>query len=353
MNDFSRRARQVLIGLAIGDAISWPAMFHRSRLLPAWTRRLRREIDAQREATSVTRVPMPFSLNQPPGSFDLFPTDDTEWAAWTMMNLHSHDCHVNRDWVNAVWSELARSQSTVRGAISTMAAIENFRRGLTPPATGSDNPHYFDDGAMPRAVPIGIAYAGRPAQAAEAAALDARITNAEDGVFVASAVASAISVACAGGSPPSVIDAAVSALPEHCWSRQAVCDALEVARTHASLLSLIPSLHTILNVEYSDGCAGPETLALSLAIVSKCGSGFERAVTGATVFAKGADGVPAIVGAIAGALAEEFPKSEDWPHLALLHGVCLSDLYGVDYIQLIEEFVGACESSMKTQNMNE
>src|SRR5512141_2275250 len=79
MNNFETRARNALLGLALGDAIGWTAMYHRAHTLPAWTRRRRREIDAQREETNVLRIPMPFSLNQPSETFDLCPTDDTEW----------------------------------------------------------------------------------------------------------------------------------------------------------------------------------------------------------------------------------------------------------------------------------
>ena len=62
MNELKIRARNAMIGLAIGDAISWSAMFHRSYLLPPWTRRIRREIDASSEATNVILQPTPFRM---------------------------------------------------------------------------------------------------------------------------------------------------------------------------------------------------------------------------------------------------------------------------------------------------
>ena len=65
MNEIKQRAKNAMIGLAIGDSISWTSMFHRSVLLPQWTRRIRREIDASSETTNVLLTPMPFSLNQP------------------------------------------------------------------------------------------------------------------------------------------------------------------------------------------------------------------------------------------------------------------------------------------------
>lgn len=83
MSDIKQRAKNAMIGLAIGDSISWTSMFHRSVLLPPWTRRIRREIDAASETTNVIVTPMPFSLNQPAKYFNISPTDETEWAAFS------------------------------------------------------------------------------------------------------------------------------------------------------------------------------------------------------------------------------------------------------------------------------
>ncbi|MBI2427417.1 MAG: hypothetical protein HYV29_01210 [Ignavibacteriales bacterium] len=83
MTDMKQRARNAMVGLAIGDAISWTSMFQRSFLLPPWTRRIRREIDTSSEATNVIVTPMPFSLNQPAQHFDISPTMNTEWSAFS------------------------------------------------------------------------------------------------------------------------------------------------------------------------------------------------------------------------------------------------------------------------------
>jgi len=343
MNDFRRRARNALLGLAIGDAIGWPAMFHRSQVLSPWTRRIRREMDAQREDAGVLRVPMPFSLNQPSATFDLCPTDDTEWAAWTIDGLLANGCAVDAECVTAQWSGLAHSGAVVRGGVSTQAALANLRNGTMPPASGRNNPHYFDDGAVCRAVPIGIAYAGSPDRAADAAAIDACVTNAEDGIWVAQAVAAAVSAACGGASRVSVIEAARGFLPADSWSRRTADRALRLSGQEVPSLALLPLLHRVLNAEYSDGCVGPETLALALAIVQHFGERFDEAVTAAAAFAKGADALPALVGAIAGALAPGTPIPPQWEgSLGPLRGICLPSLAGRDYPGLVETFVAAC-----------
>jgi ADP-ribosylglycohydrolase len=347
MNDFETRARNALLGLAVGDAIGWTAMYHRARTLPAWTRRRRRDIDAQREDADVLRIPMPFSLNQPSAVFDLCPTDDTEWAAWMMNNLIRHGCVVRENWVHEAWKELAGSEGPVRGGVSTAAALENLRRGLLPPATGRDNPHYFDDGAVCRAVPIGIVCTGNPRLVCEAAAIDASVTNFEDGVWVASAAAAAVAAACNGETAESVIDAGIAALPEASWSRRTAEEALQIAGRESSPLALIPALHGIPNKEYSDGCVGPETLALSLALVSRLGKRFEEAVLAAAAFAKTADSVPSLVGAIAGALSPEDVIPAEWKKATTLRGICLPEYAGRDYLQLVEQFLAAVPISRK------
>lgn len=341
MNVLQQRARGALLGLAIGDAIGWPAMYHRSRTLPSWTRRIRREIDMQREDASVLRVPIPFSLNQPAATFELGPTDDAEWAAWTIRFLIEHGCVVEEKPVTDAWVGLSRQVPPVRGGVSTQAALENLRRGILPPASGRDNPHFFDDGATCRAVPVGIAYACNPGAAAAAAALDASATNFEDGVWVAGAIAAAISAACAGEPADSVVNVALSRVPGDSWSRRIAEKALAIAGGGQAPLALVSRLDGIVSKEYSDGCIGPESLALTLALIRHFQGRFDEAVTTAALFARSADAVPALVGAIAGALSPDAQTLQQWSHWSL-QGICLPQLAGADYLQVVNEFVDCC-----------
>lgn len=345
MNNRQRRARNALLGLALGDAIGWPAMFHRARVLPPWTRRLRREIDAQREEAGVLRVPMPFSLNQPAAAFDFCPTDDTEWAAWTMEKLMGAQCAVTERGTVEAWTALASDPRHVAGGVSTVVALENLRRGLRPPVSGHDNPHYFDDGSACRAVPIGVAYAGAPQEAARAAEIDAAVTNAEDGVWISRAIASAVSVACAGGTSRESIAAATAALPAGSWIARVVAGALAATSAKDGLLSLLPALHSVLNREYSDGSAAPETLAIALAIVAHVSENLNEGITAAASLAKGADSIPPLVGALCAALNDGEPVPASWMEdLRTLRGVALPGMAGKDYHDCIARFVSACPS---------
>ncbi len=338
MHDLRTRARNAMFGLAIGDALSWPAMFHRSHLLPFWTRRIRREIDAEAETTNATPVVMPFSLNHSAETFALAPTDDTEWATFTLKSLLSLGGKLDHESWLAFWQSLAKC-ADIKGSISIQAALENLRRKKLPPASGHDHPHYFDDGAVARAVPIGIVCSGNHAEAAAMAAVEAQITNAEDGLWAAQAMAAGVSAACGGASLENVIASAVAQLPEHAWIRRTVAEALALCDISKSALEIIPCLsETVINREYNYGNVAPETFALTLAIVKQTQGQFENAVMLATTFAKTADSVPAFVGALCGALTNREILSPSWREcLQKLHGICVPSLAGSNFIELVEQ----------------
>lgn len=339
MNEIKQRAKNAMIGLAIGDSISWTSMFHRSVLLPQWTRRIRREIDASSETTNVLLTPMPFSLNQPAKYFNISPTDKTEWAAFAAeivleSNLKTHEQKVFDGWI-----KLANSQIPIRGGVSTQAAINNLKRGLKPPQTGKQNPHYFDDGAMIRAVPIGIICSGHPEEAARLAEIDASVTNSEDGIWAAQAIASAISLICAGRSSSEAINAAYQYLPESSWIKRVVDDAMNLAEKSDSVFSILPELQNrIVNREYSYGNIAPETLALTLVIAKLHGDDFEKAISTSACFAKSGETLPAIVGALVGAIQAQNIVSNYWlASIEKLKGISIPNYAEKSYLNIVEE----------------
>jgi ADP-ribosylglycohydrolase len=107
--------------------------------------------------------------------------------------------------------------TTLLTGFSERAAIENLRRGVLPPASGNDNPQHYDDSAVPRAVAIGLRFAGQPQRAAALAAADAQITNAEDGVWAAQAMACAIALLAGGATLDAALEAARAHFPADSW----------------------------------------------------------------------------------------------------------------------------------------
>jgi len=347
MNDVKQRAKNAMIGLAIGDAISWTAMFNRSFLLPEWTRRKRREIDLDSESTNVITLPMPFSLNQDATNFDISPTHNTEWAAFTAEIILSEGDIFSKDHWASNWIKLAESNDTVRGSVGLKTALHNLRNGILLPQCGKENPHYFDDSAMSRAVPIGVFCFGKPDEAIRITEIDASITNSEDGVWAAQAMAVAISLVCTGEDIVRAIEIGLQNLPESSWTRRLVDEAIKITDNCDSIFSVLPELHNkIVNREYSYGNVAPETLALTFAIAKLHGNNFEKAVTTASSLAKSGETLPAMVGALVGASQSNIIASETWlKSIEKLKGICIPSLSGNNYLELIERLSNLGERS--------
>ena len=336
MSEIKKRAFRAMTGLAMGDAVSWPAMFQRSHLLPPWTRRIRREMDAAAENQRISRLPMPFSLNQSAAGFDIAPAILSEWAVFVAQRLIAENGKLTAETVRRDWLKLANADGEILAPVSVRSAISNLQKSVFPPASGHDNPHYFDDAALCRVLPIGIICAGNPELAAVMAENEAAVTHSEDGIWTAKAFAAAASVACAEGDPAAAIDAAIAQLPQKSWSRRMVEQALAIAKSANSIFEIHPELSaTIINREYSYGGAAPESLALTLAIVEKCGGDVAAGIAAACTFAKTAESVPALTGALCGALATDDFLSENWrKRLAQLKGISLPNLAGADYLAI-------------------
>ncbi|MDT3697128.1 MAG: ADP-ribosylglycohydrolase family protein [Ignavibacterium sp.] len=339
MNDVKQRAKNAMLGLAIGDAISWTSMFHRSVLLPHWTRRIRREIDTSSETTNVLLTPMPFSLNQPAEYFNISPTDKTEWAAFSAEILLKSNNESYEQNIYSEWLKLVNSPDQIRGYVSTQAAITNLRSGLKPPQTGKQNPHYFDDGAMSRAVPIGIICAGLPAEAAHLAEIDASVTNSEDGVWAAQSIAVTISLVCAGESVIDATNAAYQYLPESSWIKRIVDQVMFITEKCDSVFSILPELQNrIINREYSYGNVAPETLAIALLIAKYHGDDFEKAISTSACFAKSGETLPALVGALVGAKQSHNIANGFWlASIEKLKGISIPHFVEKNYLNIVED----------------
>ncbi len=339
MNKNKQRARNAMVGLAIGDAVSWTSMFHRSALLPMWTRRIRREMDAATETSNVLTVPMPFSLNQPAEHFNLTPTAATEWMAFSAELLLSGSIDTYEHRLITAWKNMAAATGPIRGSIATQAALQNIRNGILPPQSGKENPHYFDDSALPRAVPIGIISCGDLQASASLSMTDASVTNSEDGIWGAQALAVTISAVCAGDEIETAIKKGSEFLPPSSWIKRTVDDALRISSGAPSTFSIMPELHAgVVNREYSYGNSAPETLALAFAIVRLHGKDFNTSVMTAASFPKSSETLPAVVGALSGAMNSHEILNDHWTEsIQTLKGICIPELSGKNFLSLTEQ----------------
>ncbi|WP_369779004.1 ADP-ribosylglycohydrolase family protein [Streptomyces sp. R33] len=358
----ARRIEGLLLGLAAGDAAGWPAARHRASRMPEWTRRLTRELDTFAEQNQTTTLPVPIALNQPPEPLRLGPSDDAEWAAFaaesvlTAAGVLLSDLSRSRRmraaidlaW-NALASEIAAAaerapevESAVlplRARISVRAGLGNLAAGLRPPATGHDNPHYFDDAACIRACVLAVVHPGDPAAAADLAEFDARYTQDGDGVHGARAMAAALAAALAGADTDAAVDAALGQLPEATEIGRNARHAVKLARTHSDgggAFAIVPTLeHEIVDHVYSYGIAAAETVPVALALATAARGRAAEAVPAAACLSRVADSAPALAGALTGALGGGDSIPAAWREACrTLSGCALPRLAGTDLVEL-------------------
>ncbi|MEV7237802.1 ADP-ribosylglycohydrolase family protein [Streptomyces sp. NPDC051020] len=360
-----RRARieGLLLGLASGDAAGWPAARHRAARMPEWTRRLTRELDTFAEQNATTTLPVPIALNQPPEPLRLGPSDDAEWAAFaagTVLASKGGSLHhlpperrmqaaIDLSW-NALAAEVAAAAAQapevesavlpLRARISVRAGLGNLAAGLRPPATGHDNPHYFDDAACVRAAVLAVVHPGEPGPAAELAEFDARYTQDGDGVHGARAMAAAIAEALGGADVDAVVNAALAQLPDGTEIARNAAHAVRIARDFvgeaAGAFALVPVLeHQIVDHVYSYGIAAAETVPVALALATAARGEIAQAIPAAACLSRVADSAPALAGALTGALGGIAAVPDGWREACrTLAGCALPRLAGTDLIEL-------------------
>ncbi|MFA7767335.1 ADP-ribosylglycohydrolase family protein [Streptomyces sp. NRRL S-448] len=357
----ARPIEGLLLGLAAGDAAGWPAARHRASRMPEWTRRLTRELDTFAEQNATTTLPVPIALNQPPEPLRLGPSDDAEWAAFvaesvlTAAGVLLSDLSRSRRMraaIDLAWNALASEVAAaaerapevesavlpLRARISVRAGLGNLATGLRPPATGHDNPHYFDDAACVRACVLAVVHPGDARAAADLAEFDARYTQDGDGVHGARAMAAAIATALATSDVDAAVDAALAQLPEATEIGRNARHAVRLARTHkdGGAFAIVPTLeHEIVDHVYSYGIAAAETVPVALALATAARGRMTEAVPAAACLSRVADSAPALAGALTGVLGGGDSIPAAWREACrTLSGCALPRLAGTDLVEL-------------------
>ncbi len=328
-----------LLGLALGDAISYPAALHRGLKLKPWQRTFQRRTDLEMLEHRIVRQTLPFGFGYGDEALLPGPTDDTEMSALTARVLIAHGAAPTAANFADAWRALAGQSDQLWIGFSEKAAIQNLKQGMAPPATGGDNPQWYDDGAVARAVPIGLVWAGQPERAVEVAALDAAVTHAEEGTWAAQAMAAAIAALAGGADLDAALAIGRAQFPSDSWPAWVDRQVSDLARLHSSPADLALALsREILTRTYSYANAAAETLPAAFALAQAVAGDLWQGVLIANTCARASDSLPAMVGALAGALRGPGAISADWEKtLRTLRGVCVPELDGVDLRVLAEK----------------
>ncbi|WP_426516079.1 ADP-ribosylglycohydrolase family protein [Diaminobutyricibacter sp. McL0618] len=354
MSDLQSRALGAFVGLAAGDASGFPSRYHRMtrasfRRGLLWSQAV--EMDDQH----VNKFPLPFTLSAPPAGESFAATDDAEQAALgTAVFLRALTNRVaESDASPEVWELFAAWQQIVLpqadeywGSVADRSAILNSLDGLLPPSTGTDNPHFYDDSSIARSLPIGVAYAGRPSEAAVVARRLASITNAGVGIDGAAAFASVIASAVGGSVLGDAIATAESEIDGDSWLGRKYTLAEQIFNDVGSLIAAVPQWNDeVANLEYNFGNVAAETLPLAL-IIARESRSFGEAVGIANLIPKQADTMPAMVGAIVGATQGASAIPATWrDRIETLRGYAVPSTAGVRLPDLVGALLSSAEVS--------
>lgn len=315
------RARGALLGMAVAEATSWTAHLAHAHELPAWRRQMFDQIRDRELAAGIVRPVVPFTMNEP--SAELWPAagEATEWAVW-VARRQDH----SRAAVLADWREVARTGA--RGSYSVQAALSALRRGVEPPATGHHNPHAVDDAAALRACGI-VAAARDPRQALPAVALDAAVTSVDDGLDAALVVAAMAATAIVTGALDEVVAAGRAQAVPGGWTARLLDEALAAVEGREPLEAALALATEVPSYLYSHAVAAPETVALATGLVVAARGDFAAATPAAALLPRFAPGVPALVGALTGALGGVDSLPSGWvTQVDRLRGVAVPALRG-------------------------
>ena len=337
------RSYGALLGLAYGDAIGFPALFHRTQQFHERRREFVWHTNLESDRRRIVRMTLPFTHRTEAQTLEPFPTDDTEYALFTAQTLLSAE-DIDAETFERAWRDrILPIADRVLTGFSERAALDNLRHGLHPPVTGSDNPQHYDDSAAPRSVAIGLHCAGEVERATRFALLDAQVTNAEDGVYAAQAMAVAVSSLAGGSDLGEALTAARRSFPADSWIAygDARASACRDAASDAQHLQLLLTTRLI-NTVYSYGNAAPETVPAAFAIAETCRGDLRDGVLLANGIPKAADSLPALVGALCGAYQGAGAINAAWQkQLDASRGLCLPFLKGVRIEDVARALAGA------------
>ncbi len=322
-----------MFGLAYGDAISFPALFHRFQETPRKRHEFLWRTNAELDRQNIIRLMLPYTHRLPAEMLEPSPTDDTEFALFTLRALTNVEGELTQQTFLESWKrDVLPIAAQVRSSFSERAAIENLARGVMPPLSGDHNPLHYEDSAAIRAVPIGLYCVGIPQQAGQIALMESQITNAEDGIYAAQAMAVTVTLLASGTSVAEALSQGRRMFPVGSWIAHVDTQAqmcMREADSPATLALLLTQ--RIINTVYSFGCAAPETIPAAFALVEYCRGDLQTAVLHANLIPKAADSLPALVGALCGAHQGVDVISPAWRDvLRKVRGLCLPFLKGMD-----------------------
>lgn len=351
MDKRTRRDRILgaLYGLALGDAVGFPSLFHRFHVLPAKRHDFLFETNKRLSREHVLPLALPFTHRQSEDTLAPAPSDDSEYAAFTALALTSlrdrrpgpgpgpvpatgpGPGEISAADLAGYWrDELLPRREQLWTRFSERAALDNLAAGVEPPSSGDHNPLHYEDAAVSRAVAVGCFRPGDPDGAAALAEAEAQISQSEDGIHGARAMAAAVSSLTGGAGLAEALTRGAAEFPHASWIARE-WDKAQACRDRAdTVYELAMELaDAVINNVYSFGNAAPETVPAAFVLAGMAEGRLMEAVSAANLIAKSADSLPPFVGALCGAAGGASLFSSRWrERLDRLGGICIPSLEG-------------------------
>ena len=324
-----------IFGMAWGDSVSSASAHHKVALL-APKRALRmRTLTEFSETSKQTTRPTPYTHAQNNSMLIPRPSDDSEWFVFSLQPL------LKKENSEKSWDELVKVRNEIRARTGTAIALKNLSLGYRPPESGHDNPHYFDDISMIRALGPALLYFKNLNQVDELVQIDSQVTHSEDGIYCAKSFACLVASLLQGLDIETSIANASTKLPSNSWSSRVVSDALSLTKGINNSFERITLLEeNIVENIYAFGISAPETLALLLAHLQHVNSPEEMMLCGLSHRRK-LDSLPALAGALAGTVFGDswIPKNQvkDFE----LEGVSIPAMRGIKLNSIVNEVLAA------------
>ncbi|MGY0487113.1 ADP-ribosylglycohydrolase family protein [Streptomyces sp. WG-D5] len=316
------RARGALLGLAVGDALGAPA----ENMKPSQIRERWGRIEG-------------FVSADPAG------TDDTEYAIFSGLLLADHGAGLTIAHVEEAWHTWIADldEGPFKGAgFSERGTLENLRRGLAAPISAQHR-HAWSDGLAMRAAPFGVFAAGCPAEAARLVAIDGTVSHDGEGIHGGRAVAAGVAAAMVTHDPDTVVQAALSVVPDDSWTARSLHRAVSAARrarrdpdgTQLSMERAVRKAVVIGGYPWTD--LAPEAVGLAFGAFAVARGDFRESVLTAVNMGRDADTTAAVAGALAGALRGEAAIPSGWGSaIGPVRGSCLPSMSGLHVLDLAD-----------------
>ena len=315
------RAKGVLAGLSIGDALGRPV-----------------------EGLSPTEIRAKYGsiknfLTEKPGG-----SDDTEYAIATALALLKHGKNTTANNFADYWREniCPQSESFLGAGFSEMLAISNLNKGLNPPESGV-HIHSWSDGLAMRVAPCGIVGRGDIALTKELTIADGQVSHAGEGIESGLAIAIAISLAMDGMAHQEIVPSMMQHLDHDSWSYRSIMKAVKIREEFPDLAmaDVVDKLvEAIATHDYAFADLGPEAVALAISAVLFGEGDFAQTLLFAVNLGRDADTIAAMAGAIIGGIVGYEAIPDYWRNSLLpVEGSCLAFTKGIDPVNLAEGLV--------------